>query len=401
MKKVVSLPARRETYDTMLSGMVELLNKARQATKKTVNVFMTATYWEVGHRLVEFEQHGKARAEYGDKLLNRLGADLTVKFGRGFSRRNLQTMRQFYLCYPPAKIWQTLSAKSGKSHFSSASSSVEPIRQTVSAKSGHILQSLGLDAIALCFPLPWSHYARLISARSPEARAFYEEEAFRGGWSERTLDRQMSTLFYERMALSKDKAKMFSKHSKAHAGEAALPIETMREPLILEFLDLKDDYSESDFEEALVTHLQKFLLELGDDWAFVDRQRRLRLDSQWYRVDLLFYHRVLRCLVVIDLKLGKFTHADAGQMHLYLNYAREHWTRAGENPPVGLILCSTAEADVVRYALDGLPNRIMAAEARLKLPDEKRLLQELRESRREWEVRRGLRVPGNKRRTGK
>jgi hypothetical protein len=164
-------------------------------------------------------------------------------------------------------------------------------------------------------------------------------------------------------------------------------MEAVRDPFVLEFLNLKDDYSESDLEEALIQHLQKFLLELGDDFTFVDRQRRLRIDSQWYRVDLLFFHRALRCLVVIDLKLGKFTHADAGQMHLYLNYAREHWIRPGENPPIGLILCSAAENEVARYALEGLPNKIISADYRLNLPDEKRLLLELRQTREAWERR--------------
>jgi len=220
---------------------------------------------------------------------------------------------------------------------------------------------------------------------------FYHTEALRGGWSVRTLDRQMSTLLYERTALSRDKAKMLTKRAPAKPREKLSAVEAVRDPFILEFLDLKDDYSESDLEEALIQHLQKFLLELGDDFAFVDRQRRLRIDSQWYRVDLLFFHRVLRCLVVIDLKLGKFTHADAGQMHRYLNYARENWTRHGENPPIGLILCSAAENDVARYALQGLPNQIVAADYRLRLPDEKTLLAELRQTRRAWEIRRRTR----------
>jgi predicted nuclease of restriction endonuclease-like (RecB) superfamily len=221
---------------------------------------------------------------------------------------------------------------------------------------------------------------------------FYHAEALRGGWSVRTLDRQMSTLLYERTALSRDKAKMLTKHAAAKSGEQLSAVEAVRDPFILEFLNLKDDYSESDLEEALIQHLQKFLLELGDDFAFVDRQRRLRIDSQWYRVDLLFFHRVLRCLVVIDLKLGKFTPADAGQMHLYLNYARENWMRPGENPPIGLILCSAAENDVARYALEGLPNQIVAADYRLKLPDEKALLAELRQTRRVWKMRRTARL---------
>lgn len=378
---------KNRSYASVLTGMVELLRSARYATARTINSFMAATYWEIGRRIVEFEQAGARRAEYGSGILARLALDLTARFGRGFGVDNLELMRRFFLAYPSDMLRRRLAG----------------ISETLSRKSTRRLNSemlsrnLGAAEISAAFPLPWSHYSLLIRrSRSAEARAFYEEAALRGGWSVRTLDRQMSTLYFERTTLSRDKAKMLSKHAKPHPGELLSPIEAVRDPLILEFLDLKDDYSESDLEEALVRHLQKFLLELGDDWAFVDRQRRLRLDSQWYRVDLLFYHRVLRCLVVIDLKLGKFTHADAGQMHLYLNYARENWTRKGENPPVGLILCSTTESDVVRYALDGLPNRIMAAEARLKLPDEKRLLRELRQSRQEWELQQRLRSRGKK-----
>lgn len=164
--------------------------------------------------------------------------------------------------------------------------------------------------------------------------------------------------------------------------------EEIKDPFVLEFLGLKDEYSETDLEEALIRHLEAFLLELGDDFAFVGRQRRLRIGDEWYRVDLLFFHRKLRCLVVIDLKLGKFSHADAGQMHLYLNYARKHWTREGENPPVGLILSAQKNDALARYALENLPNKVLAAEYRLALPDEKVLAQEIKRTRKLIEERR-------------
>jgi len=161
-----------------------------------------------------------------------------------------------------------------------------------------------------------------------------------------------------------------------------MPEEAIKDPYVLEFLGLKDEYSESDLEEALIHHLEAFLLELGRDFAFVARQKRLRIGTEWYRVDLVFYHRRLRCLVLIDLKLGRFTHADAGQMHLYLNYASEHWTHPEENPPVGLILCSYKDSAVVKYALDGLPNKVMATEYRTALPDEDQLAKEIKITRR-------------------
>ena len=209
------------------------------------------------------------------------------------------------------------------------------------------------------FPLPWSAYVRLLSVKNEQARKFYEAEALRGGWSVRQLDRQINSLFYERTALSRNKAKMLSKGAPARSEDTVTPEEEIKDPYVLEFLGLKDEYSESEIEEALILHLERFLLELGGDFAFVRRQRRLRIGDEWYRIDLLFFHRKLHCLVVIDLKRGKFTHADAGQMHMYLNYAREHWTRESENPPVGLILCSQRDEAIARYALDGLPIKIL------------------------------------------
>ncbi|HTD65603.1 MAG TPA: PDDEXK nuclease domain-containing protein [Candidatus Limnocylindria bacterium] len=179
---------------------------------------------------------------------------------------------------------------------------------------------------------------------------------------------------------------MLKKGAKPRPGDALTADEAVRDPLVLEFLGLRDEYSETELEDALIRHLETFLLELGGDFAFVGRQRRLRIDDEWYRVDLLFFHRRLRCLVIIDLKLGKFTHADAGQMHLYLNYARAHWTHPGENPPVGLILCSSAGQSLVRYSLDNLPSKVLAREYRLALPDEKRLAKELEKARRRIEL---------------
>ncbi len=197
----------------------------------------------------------------------------------------------------------------------------------------------------------------------------------------RQLRRQINSQFYERTALSRNKAAMLLKGQKALPEDRVSPEEEIKDPLVLEFLGLKDEYSESDLEEALIRHLEAFLLELGGDFCFVGRQKRLRVGDEWYRVDLVFFHRRLRCLVIIDLKLGGFTHADAGQMHLYLNYAREHWVKEGENPPVGLILCARKDEAVARYALEGLPDKVMASEYRTALPDEKELAAEIGRTR--------------------
>lgn len=356
-------------YETILREVAGLLESARRASVRATNTIMTATYWEIGRRIVEFEQGGKNRALYGKELLYRLGDDLSKKFGRGFGWRNLYQMRLFYLTYPA--ILQTVSAKSENE---SKITGISLITQTMSAQ-------FSLKDLAQRFPLPWSHYVKLLAVQNPEGRAFYEAEALRGGWSVRQLDRQIATQFYERTALSRNKAAMLKKGAKLLPEDIVIPEEEIKDPFVLEFLGLKDEYSENDLEEALIHQLENFLLELGGDFAFVGRQRRLRIGNEWYRVDLLFYHRRLRCLVIIDLKLGKFTHADAGQMHLYLNYAREHWTHPDENPPVGLILCAQKDRAVAHYALEGLPNKVLAAEYRTALPDEKTLVAEIEKTR--------------------
>lgn len=362
-------------YDSVLTEVVRLLEDSRRTSARAVNAVMTATYWEVGWRIVEGEQSGSKRAGYGKELLKRLSSDLTARFGRGFSQRNLEQMRLFYLGW---RIPQTLSAKShpAETHLGGGESSPDSSSE------------LSRPAPARRFPLPWSHYVRLMTVKGEQARGFYEAEALRGGWSVRQLDRQIGSQFYERTALSRNKAAMLRKGSEARPEDAVSPEEEIKDPFVLEFLGLKDEYSESELEEALIRQLENFLLELGGDFAFIGRQRRLRVGDEWYRVDLLFFHRRLRCLVVIDLKLGKLTHADAGQMHLYLNYAREHWTNPGENPPVGLILCAQRDAAVAHYALEGLPNKVLAAEYRTTLPDEEVLAAEVERTHKALEGRR-------------
>jgi predicted nuclease of restriction endonuclease-like (RecB) superfamily len=366
-------------YFDVRSGIVELLNAARQAAARNVNALMTASYWEIGRRIVEAEQKGKRRAGYGEQLIERLSADLTQQFGRGFSARNLEQMRQFYLTWA---IPQTLSAESAKQ---------QPAIPT--KKSQTASASLSWSELANAFTLPWSTYVRLLSVKDNHARQFYEVEALRGGWSVRQLDRQIGSQFYERTALSKNKAAMLTKGAVAKPEDAISQDEAVKDPYVLEFLNLKDEYSENELEDALIHRLEDFLLELGSDFTFVGRQRRLRIDQTWYRVDLLFFHRRLRCLVIIDLKLSSLTHADVGQMHMYCNYAKENWTLEGENPPVGLILCADKGHALARYALDGLPNKIMAANYKTVLPDTEVLQKELEKTRLLLESRR---IPSKK-----
>jgi len=314
---------------------------------------------------------------------------------------NLQRMRLFYLAWPVEKIYATLSRKSLELKiFETASEqfllpqncgamahkSPAPIYATVSRKSEMDL-SLYLEALCHAFPLSWSHYVRLLSVERPEARAFYEAEALRGGWSVRQLDRQVSTLFYERTALAKNKAKFLDAGAKPRPGDVVSVEEEIKSPFVLEFLGLRDDYAEDELEEALVRHLEAFLLELGNDFTFVARQKKIRVGKQWYRMDLLLFHRRLRCLFIFDLKLGRFTHADAGQMNLYVNYAAEHLTLDTENPPVGLILCSESDEAVARYSMGNVTNKILAAQYKLALPDPRVLESEIEKTRRMLELR--------------
>ncbi|MFP5231795.1 MAG: YhcG family protein [Acidobacteriota bacterium] len=295
--------------------------------------------------------------------------DLTAQFGRGFKRSNLSQMRAFSLAWPQAQILQTPSGESADG-LSTNDTEKRPA------------STAPLEAR---FALPWSAHVRLLSVKNPDTRSFYESEALRSGWSVRQLDRQIGSQLYERIALSRNKAAMLEVAATPQQADAMTPEEAIKDPFVLEFLGLKDEYSESDLEDALIRHLADFPLELGDDFAFVGCQRRLRIDDNWFRVDLLFFHRRLRCLLLTDLKIGKFSYADVSQMHMYLNYAREHWTKPGENPPVGLILCAEKRTAEAHYALDNLPNKILTAEYQTILPDEKLLAEELERSRSELE----------------
>jgi predicted nuclease of restriction endonuclease-like (RecB) superfamily len=377
-RRTALVVARRDQYPAILAEVINLLESARRTSARAVNAVMTAVYWQVGRRIVESEQDGQQKAQYGERLIERLSIDLTARYGRGFSYVNLTQMRRFYSLWPTGKILQTPSEE-----FAPSPRSRQSIGQTLVRP-----KSPKLQMPSAVFPLPWSHYVHLLSVENPNARKFYETEALRGGWTVKQLDRQINTQFYERTALSRNKAAMLTKHNRRRSEDTVTVEEELKDPFMLEFLGLKDEYSESQLEEALILKLEAFLLELGNDFTFIGRQRRLRVGDSWYRIDLLLFHRRLRCLVMIDLKTGKFTHADVGQMHLYCNYAKQHWTHPGENPPVGLILCTRRDDAVARYSLEGLPTKIMATQYKTALPDEKMLAAELEKTRKMLESRR-------------
>jgi len=351
--------AKTQNYSTLITDLASLIEQGRKAAVRYVNTALVTTYWFMGRRIVEYEQKGKERAEYGEALLKKISADLTPQFGKGFTERNLGHMRQFYISYQ--KILNTVCAEleekpQEKAHTVCAE--LAPISQTVSGIS---------ETLSRKFSLSWSHYRLLMRLDEPFKREFYEAECIRGNWSVRQLDRQIQSMLYERTALSKRKMAVIAR---AHEKPITLkPEDEIKDPYILEFLGLKDEYSESQLEEALIKHLEHFLLELGIGFTFVARQKRITLEGSHYRLDLLLYHRILRCLVAIDLKIGEFTHADAGQMNLYVNYLKDREKLPEENDPVGLILCADKKKTVVEYALGGMSNRIFTSKYKLQLPD--------------------------------
>lgn len=377
-------------YGILVSGISDLLEQSRRSAARSVSSILAATYWEIGRRLVQFEQHGKAKAGYGEELLKRLGTDLSTHYGRGFGWRNLFRMRSFFL------HWEICQTPSGKVQARARQAALpEPPKAKKLPTASAILQTpvsqalpLGLaDVLSDLFPLPWSHYVRLLSVENPTARAFYEAEALRGGWSVRQLDRQVSTQFFERMTHSKQPVTLLAKGQLAKPEDIVTADEEIRDPYFLEFLNLKDEYSEDELEDALIHRLEWFMLELGAGFTFVARQKRILIDHVWYRMDLLFFHRLLRCLVILDLKVGEFSPADAGQMNLYLNFAKEHMMMPGEAEPVGIILCSDKNDTVVKYATGGIQTKVFASKYLENLPDAETLRQELLRTKKALDAR--------------
>lgn len=326
------------------NNIAELLRNARQQIIRTVNHTMVHTYFEIGRRIVEEEQQGQERAEYGKKLLKGLSTALTNEFGKGFSVSNLQQIRNFYLVY---KKQQTLSVNS------------EQKSQTPS----------------VIFPLSWSHYIKLMRIDDTNERNFYEIEAQKNNWSVRELDRQYDSALYTRLTLSRDKNKIKELSKKGQIINK--PKDVIKDPYILEFLGLpeKSEYSENELEQVLIDKLGSFLLELGKGFTFEARQKRITLDGQHFRIDLVFYHRILRCFVLIDLKIGKLKHQDIGQMQMYVNYYDRDIKLTDDNPTIGIILCQNKSESVVEYTLPKNNEQIFASKYKTALPSKKELEQ--------------------------
>ena len=310
-----------------------ILLSARNKVYQTANFAMVEAYWNIGKSIIE-EQGGNKKAEYGAGLLKELSKQMTHDFGKGFTVANLKNMRQFYLTFP----------------------------------NGYALRS----------ELSWTHYRLLMRVENDNARDFYMQEAVKAGWSTRQLERQINTFFYERLLSSKNKEKVAAEIQTSEAAKA--PEDIIRDPYVLEFLGLNpnDDFYESDLEQALITHLQKFLLELGRGFSFVARQKRITFDGRHFWIDLVFYNYILKCFVLIDLKVGDLTHQDLGQMQMYVHYYERELMNEGDNPPIGIVLCADKSESVVRFTLPEGETQIFASKYKLYLPSEEELLQELR-----------------------
>jgi predicted nuclease of restriction endonuclease-like (RecB) superfamily len=385
------MPAAKGIPNAAKAGLYgrvrEILDAARTGIARTVNTTQVMANWLIGREIVEEEQRGKRRAGYGTALLGELAERLRAEFGSGYGVDNLELFRRFYAEYPQlladmavpsvdataANISDAPRRKSGAAQASPPTALFMPAAIEANADTA-AWQPGRLNA-----NLSWTHYRRLLRVDRQDARAFYEVEAARNAWSARELERQVASLLFDRLAKSRDKQGLLRLAARGH--EVARPIDALKDPLVLEFLNLPESprLVETELEQALIDNLQHFLLELGTGFAFVARQQRITLDGDHFYIDLVFYHAVLKCFVLVDLKVGKLTHADLGQIQFYVNYYDRERRTEGDNPTVGLVLCPDKNDAVVKYTLGEQQERnIFASRYQLHLPTEQQLQKELR-----------------------
>ncbi|MBD2705300.1 DUF1016 family protein [Spirosoma sp. BT702] len=352
-------------FTELISTLDGLHRQLSQQAARQADQLLTLRNYLFGFYIVEFEQHGIDRAAYGQQLHKRLSIELQKYSIKGVSDRSLRQYRQFYLTYP--QIWQTLSAKFKLPDF-------ELIQKIDVASNANTNQDLpALNPSLLLDRLTYSHFVELLKVDNPLLRRFYEVEALKNNWKVHELNRAITTLLAERTSLSTDKAAVIAR---IQENQPAGLEDLIRNPYLLEFLGLqeKPEYTENDLEKAIIDNLQDFLLELGRGFCFEARQKRISFGNRHYRIDLVFYHRILKCHVLIDLKIGEFDHADAGQMTVYLNYYKANEMSAGDNPPVGIILCASKDNSLVEYATNGMANEVFVSQYLSELPDKKQLL---------------------------
>ncbi len=329
-----------------INEIKNLLNSAKERVKTAINIAMVYTYYEIGRRIVEQEQKGLNRAEYGKEVLKQLSAALTKEFGKGYSQDNLKLFRRFYVIYSQDQIGETVFTES---------------------------KNLPVTLEGRRFYLSWGHYIRLMRISNINERHFYEIETYKNNWSVRELNRQFDSALYERLVLSKDKEAVLSLSAKGQVIEK--PMDAIKDPYVLEFLNLKEDktYSEKDLETRIINKLQYFLLELGKGFTFVQRQMRLTFDDQHFFADLVFYNRLLRCFVVIDLKIGKLKHQDIGQMQMYVNYFDRYVKLPDENKTIGILLCKEKSDAIIEMTLPKDNDQIFASKYETILPSKEEL----------------------------
>ncbi len=359
----------------LFQQVVELLQNARQQVLRTVNSTMVCTYFEIGRMIVEEEQSGKDRAEYGKQILKGLSEQLTNEFGKGFSVRNLEFIRKFYLTY---------SVSEKASRILQIQKSQSLTREFKSQKSHPVIsfseESISKSLISF-FKLTWTHYVFLMRIEDEKERRFYEIESENYNWSVRELKRQYDSALYTRLALSRDKEGVLKLSEQGQIIEK--PKDVIKDPYILEFLGLPElhQYSESELEEEIINKLEHFLLELGHGFAFVARQQRITFDDKHFRIDLVFYNRILKCFVLLDLKIGELKHQDLGQMQMYVNYYDRKIRLDEENKTIGIVLCQNKSDLVVEYTLPENNEQIFASKYKTVLPSREDLIKLISESK--------------------
>jgi predicted nuclease of restriction endonuclease-like (RecB) superfamily len=359
-----------ETITPPLSGindLVQAIQKTNQffleKVQQQVNSSLTLRNWMIGYYIVEYEYKGRGRAEYGQNLYMTIAKNIKANNGQSLGQRILYLCRKFYMAYP--HIWRSPTAKSHLIDFQDTT-----ILQSLTAKSSDPrFEPNSLDPNLLLTRLSFTHFIELLNLENPLQRHFYELQTIKNNWSVRGLKRAINSMQYERTGLSTDKTAIMREHMSTPDLQ---PENVLCSPYLLEFLGLdeKPSYTETDLESAIIAHLQSFLIELGRGFCFEARQKRITFGNTHYRIDLVFYHRILKCHVLIDLKIGEFTHADAGQMNVYLNYYKENELQKGDNPPIGIILCAGKEEALVRYATAGLSQKVFVSKYLTNLPTE-------------------------------
>ena len=359
----------------LFSQVVALLQNARQQVLRTVNSTMVYTYFEIGRMIVEEEQSGKERAQYGKQLLKGLSEQLTIEFGKGFSVVNLENMRKFYLAY---SISETVSRIL---QIQKSQSMTGELNTKISQSLTGVSENQKAKSLISLFKLTWTHYVFLMRIDDDKERRFYEIESEKYNWSVRELRRQYDSALYTRLALSRDVAGVLKLSEQGQIIEK--PKDLIKDPYILEFLGLPElrQYSESELEEEIINKLEHFLLELGHGFTFVARQNRITFDDKHFRIDLVFYNRILKCFVLIDLKIGELKHQDLGQMQMYVNYYDREMRLEDENKTIGIVLCQNKSDLVVEYTLPENNEQIFASKYKTILPSREDLIQLISESR--------------------